>query len=434
MGKQVQIVSVRPDHSLQLNREELERILLAPNVKDKHVAVVSIMGAFRMGKSFLQNFLLRYMRSDDKANWMGDEDTPLEGFSWSTSSERNTQGVNVWDEVFLVPTSTGDKLAVLLMDTQGGVRQRHLKFVAEYGKLAQENTKGSEFQKLVFLIRDWQFSNFPHGAMGGRQCLEKFMSTSANQLPDKKDLRKSLSSCFSSTDCFLMPQPGTGTTTEGFDGRLSKLDSTFKQNLGELVPWLVAAENLEAKKIAGKKITCEQLMNYMTDGQQPHVATILQVTVDESNRNAKEEAKAFYEEEMRKVTYENVQELEKMHKILLEKALDKFRASGIIGGHNFETRYLGILEKEINGIATGMDNISRMAHEDDFPGAGGLKPEAFFDDLASPTSGETREVLDLLLAILPPADPAADPAPEADMPSPSQANRTAPRRHFRSSR
>ncbi|KAH7940075.1 hypothetical protein HPB52_020959 [Rhipicephalus sanguineus] len=119
MGKPVQIVSIGEDNALQLNRKELEKILLAPNVKDKPVAVVSIFGAFRMGKSFLMNFLLRYLRSHDKSNWMGDEDTALTGFSWSTGPERNTIGIHVWDEVFLVPTSTGEELAVLVIDTQG---------------------------------------------------------------------------------------------------------------------------------------------------------------------------------------------------------------------------------------------------------------------------------------------------------------------------
>uniref|UniRef100_A0A224YK08 Atlastin 2 n=1 Tax=Rhipicephalus zambeziensis TaxID=60191 RepID=A0A224YK08_9ACAR len=393
MGKQVEIVSIGQDHTVQLNREELERILLAPNVKDKPVAVVSIMGTFRQGKSFLMNFLLRYLRSHDKSNWMGEKKTPLTGFSWSTRSERETKGINVWDEVFLVPTCTGDELAVLLMDTQGAFDKesssdetanifalsiltsslqiynilhnlqmdhlQHLQLVAEYGKFAQKSTTGSQFQKLVFLIRDWQFSDLPHGAMGGHQCLQKFMSTKPNQHQENKELLQSVFSCFSSTDCFLMPQ--LGTPPEGFDGSLSQLGDTFKQKLGELVPWLVASENLEAKKIAGTKITCEQLMNYFTvyvdvfkDGRRPRVATLLQATAEESHRNAKEEAKALYEEGMREATYQNVQELEEMHDILLKRAKDKFRAARKMGNQDFERRYLGILEKEITGIFDGL--------------------------------------------------------------------------------
>lgn len=58
----VQIVTVcREDHSFALDTEALARILLAPRVRDKHVVVLSVAGAFRKGKSFLLDFMLRYM-------------------------------------------------------------------------------------------------------------------------------------------------------------------------------------------------------------------------------------------------------------------------------------------------------------------------------------------------------------------------------------
>lgn len=58
----VQIVTVcKEDHSFALDTEALGRILLAPEVRDKHVVVLSVAGAFRKGKSFLLDFMLRYM-------------------------------------------------------------------------------------------------------------------------------------------------------------------------------------------------------------------------------------------------------------------------------------------------------------------------------------------------------------------------------------
>lgn len=59
---QVQIVTVcKEEHSFTLDQEALERILLAPEVRDKHVVVLSVAGAFRKGKSFILDFMLRYM-------------------------------------------------------------------------------------------------------------------------------------------------------------------------------------------------------------------------------------------------------------------------------------------------------------------------------------------------------------------------------------
>lgn len=110
----------RKDEGFDLDLDSLKRILLANDVKDKPVVVVSIVGAFRQGKSFLMNFLLRYMHNHSNGNnWLGDPNVPLEGFEWRGGSNSVTAGIQVWDKVFHVTTSKGIELAVLFMDTQG---------------------------------------------------------------------------------------------------------------------------------------------------------------------------------------------------------------------------------------------------------------------------------------------------------------------------
>lgn len=77
-------------------------------------------------------------------DWLGDSEEPLTGFSWRGGSERETTGIQIWSEVFLVDKPDGRKVnslkhpprlhvaaklsvlacwifqvAVLLMDTQG---------------------------------------------------------------------------------------------------------------------------------------------------------------------------------------------------------------------------------------------------------------------------------------------------------------------------
>lgn len=60
----VQIVLANEDeHSFELDSAALEKILLQDHVKDLNVVVVSVAGAFRKGKSFLLDFMLRYMHS-----------------------------------------------------------------------------------------------------------------------------------------------------------------------------------------------------------------------------------------------------------------------------------------------------------------------------------------------------------------------------------
>lgn len=55
------VVANEEEHSFSLQEEVLERLLLQEEVQDLHVVVVSVAGAFRKGKSFLLDFMLRYM-------------------------------------------------------------------------------------------------------------------------------------------------------------------------------------------------------------------------------------------------------------------------------------------------------------------------------------------------------------------------------------
>uniref|UniRef100_A0A183C8M9 GB1/RHD3-type G domain-containing protein n=1 Tax=Globodera pallida TaxID=36090 RepID=A0A183C8M9_GLOPA len=107
-----------------INSEAINRILHDPRYADKRVRLVSVAGAFRTGKSFILNFFLRYLRwrtapSNDEAvtDWLK-VDPKLEGFSWRGGDDRDTNGILLWPEPFLLEDRNGEEVAVLLMDTQ----------------------------------------------------------------------------------------------------------------------------------------------------------------------------------------------------------------------------------------------------------------------------------------------------------------------------
>ena len=60
-GQPIQVVIATETHEFELDEEALESILLRDDVKDKKVAIVSVAGSFRKGKSFLLDFFLRYL-------------------------------------------------------------------------------------------------------------------------------------------------------------------------------------------------------------------------------------------------------------------------------------------------------------------------------------------------------------------------------------
>jgi len=251
LNKPLQIISIdNAKNQFQLE-EKLFKSVLSKVPSNMKVAIVSVVGAFRTGKSFLLDFFLRYLRlpqseagsiewdklfeagqkldgnvnqslheakpsvdgsstSDDAPDFGNTEG----GFSWRAGRDTNTTGIWIWSEPFVRKISTGETVAVLLIDTQGMFDQslsqllttsifglstllssyqvynvtkqiqedqlQHLSLFAEYGRVAlqqddnasddtsgtsagEEETKGKAvavpptppFQTLQFLVRDW---------------------------------------------------------------------------------------------------------------------------------------------------------------------------------------------------------------------------------------------------------------------------------------
>ena len=65
-GAPIQIVITNEDHTFSLDEEALSSVLLRSDVVHKKVVIVSVAGAFRKGKSFLLDFMLRYLRASDQ--------------------------------------------------------------------------------------------------------------------------------------------------------------------------------------------------------------------------------------------------------------------------------------------------------------------------------------------------------------------------------
>lgn len=55
---------------------------------------------------------LQYVLKQNTSDWLGSDDTPLEGFSWRGGSERDTTGILMWSEVFLTELLTGEKVSI----------------------------------------------------------------------------------------------------------------------------------------------------------------------------------------------------------------------------------------------------------------------------------------------------------------------------------
>jgi len=134
-----QIVSVGTEedaYAFTFHEEKLNEILakIPPGWK---VSVVSVVGAFRTGKSFLLSWFLRYLARDQQAiegssskdeieedgKWYNQfQSLGNDGFDWRGGADRNTTGIWMWSEPHFISTSSSGKkedIAVVLVDTQG---------------------------------------------------------------------------------------------------------------------------------------------------------------------------------------------------------------------------------------------------------------------------------------------------------------------------
>jgi len=137
----IRLGTAEENYSFHLEQANLDSIMAQVPLQMK-VAVVSVVGAFRTGKSFLLTFLLRYLRHgselDESEDWMTAAGDLREGninekvlageagrsnvessFQWRAGKERTTTGIWMWSEPFVRKVANGEEVAVLLMDTQG---------------------------------------------------------------------------------------------------------------------------------------------------------------------------------------------------------------------------------------------------------------------------------------------------------------------------
>lgn len=405
IGEGVQVVAPREDHTFVLHEDALKRLLLQDDIKDRAVVLLSVAGAYRKGKSFLLDFFLRYLDytynfGGGEGEWLGAEDTELKGFSWEGGSERHTTGIHFWSQPFKTVLETGEKVVILLMDTQGTFDSestvkdnatvfalstmlssvqiynlsqnieeddlQHLQLFMDYGCVAKDKIEGKPFQRLQFLVRDWSYPyDHKYGAIGGQELLDKRLEVKEGQHEELQKLRLHIARCFEDFTCFLMPHPGLKVATDPhFKGKLADIQPEFKESLKELIPMLLARRNLVPKVIDGQKVKARDLLNYFksyidifNSEELPKPTTILQATAEANNRSAMSEASDVYKTLMEELCggskpYIQPARLEEENWKITNKALHAFDNKKKMGGEEMSEHFRKELVKELEELYT----------------------------------------------------------------------------------
>lgn len=202
----------------------------------------------------------------------------------------------MWSEIFTYDYENGERVAIILLDTQGifdqqssarvcttvlalsmmlssvqcyNVMQKirdltNLELFTDYGRLVQEQSHEKAFQKLIFIVRDWPFAFETDYGWNGKTVMNETLAVTDDQADDMRRLRDGIQLSFDEVTGFLMPHPGTIVAqTNKFTGDLQQISPEFVNYTKELVPAIFAPENLIMKRINGDKVRAQDLLQYL---------------------------------------------------------------------------------------------------------------------------------------------------------------------------
>uniref|UniRef100_A0A4W5JP63 Atlastin GTPase 1 n=1 Tax=Hucho hucho TaxID=62062 RepID=A0A4W5JP63_9TELE len=361
MARPIQVLVVKDDHTFELDEAALSRILLAEEVHNREVVAISVAGAFRKGKSFLMDFMLRYMYNHASEEWLGESEEPLTGFSWRGGSERETTGIQIWSEVFLVDKPDGRKVAVLLMDTQGTFdSQSTLRDSATVFALSTMiSSMQVQYSGFAEFLQPPEVEEALLRLLHHAVCVGGPLQFVRDVYAEELKTFHLLHYCTEATRLHTYP---TILLISLLPDLCLEIDREFINNLQILVPWLLGPKNLDVKEINGSNITCRGLLEYFKayiqiyQGEElPHPKSMLQATAEANNLAAVAAARDLYNKKMEQVCggdrpFLAPAELQARHSDIREEALQVFRGVKKMGGEEFSRRYLLQLEGEVDEV------------------------------------------------------------------------------------
>ncbi|CAK8686507.1 unnamed protein product [Clavelina lepadiformis] len=287
------LVDITDQNRPKINLENLKEVLCHPDARDRPVAIYSVAGPAKSGKSFLINLFLHYLC---KGNTLieGSEayqDTLDTTFVSGDGVRSTTKGIYITQTPIVLKTETKKcfEVAVFLMDVQGmfdlqqnsevekvlygfslllssvqffnirnNVDANHVATTngcAELVGFAVEDRNGGELlQRVCFLVRDWEFNAYQLGRLGGECYYKETVMSDANEqvtsLPE---------SFCEGVSCFLLPPPERE-VRQGYQMMsISLIGRDFLQNAQDLCVEEFASEHIKPRKVNKAILSGEQL-------------------------------------------------------------------------------------------------------------------------------------------------------------------------------
>ncbi|CAL8122122.1 unnamed protein product [Orchesella dallaii] len=374
-------------------------------IGNRPVAIISINGKQRSGKSFLANQFVRYLKYSEKGdNWL--DKTLNSDFEWRGDLQRVTSGIQIWHEPLYVNVG-GKEIAVIIMDTQGlhdqktgaqenaiifgmsvllssvfifnekNVADDSLQYLRSFLEFAKFATGGSvsedclTFQKLILLMRDFQADGFTFGYYDDSNCppnqvtnlKNKIFELTSDMHPEAIETRSAIQACFEKVGVYAMSSPGKQLPNKFKESR--NWDPDFVYSIIDFVTTFFNPEAIKnsTRRVFGQEITGNQLKEYATKWAQLiqeaegviQSKTIFESTAELFYTNKIEQSLREYRTTMNNHLECNpaglvASDLNEFHDILVNSIVAGFSSGKVLGGPSMLDKYKKKLLQSLNGV------------------------------------------------------------------------------------
>ena len=256
-------------------------------------------------------------------NWI-DIEVP-NAFKHRASVDRVTSGIWIWSDPIFKKNETGQDIAIFLMDTQGWHDDRSdvgdtsmifglssllssvmiinvtsmfgdddLSFLQTFSTNAQKLSRkdDEQFQKLIFLIRDWTLvdkeSGYPFGyhkiddSKVSRNFIKEKFSLDGKSVA-ARNLRQLITSSYKKIAAYLMPFPWRGPFANNDLLLSTSLNEHFMENLQMFFKNLFDTKNIIANCFNGRRQKGKDIVNSTQEWSRIFENKVLPDLTDESD-------------------------------------------------------------------------------------------------------------------------------------------------------
>ena len=296
---------------LQVDLDALRKVLGNPEYKDHFVAIYTIVGPTRSGKSFLLNLFWNFLHQNEEKSdcekWSKNNKKVSEIFNWKRGAKPYTQGIYILKKPIIV--SSEEKIALFLMDTQGmydydsshrnqvflgtfsfllssfvlfnvvhTMETIHLKSICKFATNLR-NSDGSFFlqkESLMFVIRDWfsaesdsdsddEDHDYAYGTDGGSKYFnELFSDDFLHEATEHRIMIDFLEDALGKNmSCCLLPYPGNAVVRTSC--RVADLNDEFQRESFKLFQEINSDCQRRIKTFNGHLLKCGTLCEIISE-------------------------------------------------------------------------------------------------------------------------------------------------------------------------